>query len=631
MKLRAIRLENIRVFAEEQIIHVGDGLTVLMGRNNAGKSTALRAPFLLLSPAQLAGDAFRRHGATEGGVGLVFSLDPGEVEKAAIVPQRLKDLRITDELQRSSSELREVSGLEDVAVNVQVEIRAVYQRGGEARELRLVGRDPRDWIEISPGNRGPEGRRPLARASGQAWFTNVNGDWFGDLARSALVGENNGVLKASRIAYWEHHVLKEATAWISQPLRRVLDTDETKLQPVLTHLRMKHSREFDYIAEAVARALPELGRLDFLDQTPNDYNYRPAFVVQGGSKEVAREVVGTGAWAFLSILTAARAAKATNAQVLFLDEPHLYLHPGLERILLDELLDPDKWGGRPLQLVVSTHSPAFVNYAAEHGVLNVLDWADDARTKAKVTSYRSDVDEERIPDLAYVLPGDLLYADRVVFTEGPSDVVALRLLGRALGLVHSFRYVPLRQTGSVKRHPGTLFRIVALAVGPARSKRSVLVLDGDNRAECEKAWNDPSKRPTNPNEPPPSVYELTTPVWLGDTDFESAFCSQEFLESYFETRNRPADVAREPIREELARLKKAVEEGRADRAENKGDATIERLHQRLLKDDDDATAKEDYLSHLMTHYVKSRDEECSAEVRRQLAALERALLELDKD
>ena len=39
-----IRLTNLRVFEGEHFFPVAEGLTVLMGRNNSGKSTVLRAP-----------------------------------------------------------------------------------------------------------------------------------------------------------------------------------------------------------------------------------------------------------------------------------------------------------------------------------------------------------------------------------------------------------------------------------------------------------------------------------------------------------------------------------------------------------------------------------------------------------
>jgi predicted ATP-dependent endonuclease of OLD family len=98
------------------------------------------------------------------------------------------------------------------------------------------------------------------------------------------------------------------------------------------------------------------------------------------------------------MLTAARAAKATGARTLILDEPHLYLHPGLERRLIRELTRPDYWHGAPLQLIVATHSPAFVDAAWADGQLYALDWTDRDHTAVSardVTATRKSVEAQR--------------------------------------------------------------------------------------------------------------------------------------------------------------------------------------------------------------------------------------------
>ena len=55
MRLTAIRLVDIRGFAGEHVVPIDAGLTVLMGPNNVGKTTLLRAPFLGVPPSRAMG------------------------------------------------------------------------------------------------------------------------------------------------------------------------------------------------------------------------------------------------------------------------------------------------------------------------------------------------------------------------------------------------------------------------------------------------------------------------------------------------------------------------------------------------------------------------------------------------
>jgi len=414
--------------------------------------------------------------------------------------------------------------------------------------------------------------------------------------------------------------VERVTGWIPRTPRRLRDTTEEELLETLTFLRMKHAGEFDHISRGLTKALPELGKLDFIDGG-GDYNYRPAFLGGAGSDRLlARESVGSGAWAYLCILTAARAAKATGARILFLDEPHLYMHPGLERLLLDELLDPTLWDNEPLQIVAATHSPTFVNYAVERGTLNVLDWKDKARTSAHVQTIRhGDANARRLADLV-ADPGDIMYAERVVFVEGPSDIAALRILGRErCNVRRSVRFVPLRETDAVAPDIAKFFSVVVQAGGAGTQTKALLLLDGDKKAPLEKKW-DKLDASADPRETPGLEVVWSNP--LGN-DLESVFCDEAFLVAYFVSRDVPDTVSRPIVQAKIAKLAFP-----ATTKDAKGCVAIRSLHAELLGAKDTSLNKADDLEALMRFYVGAVGTVVAKDVEAAMKLIEDALTRL---
>jgi AAA domain, putative AbiEii toxin, Type IV TA system len=439
--------------------------------------------------------------------------------------------------------------------------------------------------------------------------------WF-EPAMSKAFHDPTSILHPDLFAYWEHHRVDNATTWFEQHTRRVIDTAENRLVESLTFLRMKHSKEFERISEAIRRAFPEFGGLDFQDTQRSGFAYRPGFIASGGGNvPLARESVGSGAWTYLCVLTAARAAKATGARVLLLDEPHLYLHPGLERLLIDELLDRATWDDKPLQIVAATHSPAFVNAAAQRGTLHVLDWGDGQRRHVLVRRVASKEDSRNLFDHLVSHPSDLLYADRLVFVEGPSDEVALRLLGRSRCNVGAHvRFVPLRETDALKSDVARYFSVIVQSHGIGFQTKGLLLLDGDKRRACEAAWDK-----LDATLDPRKVAGLQV-VWVGEqgNDLESVFCDEAFLVAYFSGRGIPEMQSRPAIQRALGHVKYP-----ATRKDEKGCVAVDQVHEEL--EQAGGAPKADYLEDLVHFYVATANEAASAAVRGRLRSVEEAL------
>ena len=617
MLVTGIRLENVRVFEGDHLIPIDKRLTVLIGRNNAGKSTVLRAAFLLVRDKDVAAripkEAFWRAGAESVAVGL--RLDLTTQQCAAALGGDLSLDEITAEEPRTGRKLAvmRMPGFRQWPAQPRIELGHRWLPSATPT-LRLGARDSSQFIELHRSGRG------VVMHNNMAMHTDLSIGRFPNAAKAAPADESFGDA-GPLVAYWEHHCVKGSTDWIVQTGRRLRDTDEPRLQEVLTFLRMKHSREFEHVSRAVRAAFPEFGGLDFIDVKSSGFDYRPGFVTAvGGGDPLAREHVGSGAWAYLCILTAARAAKATGARILFLDEPHLYMHPGLERLLLDELLDPALWDGEPLQIVAATHSPTFVNHAVEHGTLNILDWKDESRRSAHVQTIRHDDDNARRLEHLLAEPGDILYAERVIFVEGPSDVAALRILARKRCEVRrSIRFVPLRQTDAVAPDIAKFFSVVVQAGGAGAHTKAILLLDGDKKATLEKAW-DKLSGTDDPRKIPGLDVVWSNP--LGN-DLESLFCDLAFLVAYFVHRGIDEAIARHEIKDALARIAPS-----GSRLE-KGCTAIRDLHAKLLGENDASESKADDLENLVRFYLANIDDVVTATVRVALKPIEDALRKLD--
>lgn len=616
--ITGIRLSDVRTFAGEHLLRIAPGLTVLVGRNNAGKSTVLRAPFLVNSSGPVA--SYRRSGSAVSEIGLEVRIAAGDLEKFAGFPAaRIRDVGIA----RGSDPA-------DLLVNTPAFSRwehdplvefgwSLRSPDSISRTIRCVSNDvPGAFLELSTSAQprarlGPDDE-PVVRASTD-WFAEGFGAFY-----DASAGRR---LSSYLLAHWEHERTERVSDWISSSAhgRRLVDTGESRLQETLTFLRMKHPAEFDRVSEALARALPEFQRLDFIDVSGKGFSYRPAFVARGhGADALARENIGSGAWTFLCILTAARAAKATGARLLMLDEPHLYLHPGLERLLIDELLDASAWDGQPLQIIAATHSPVFVDAAVERGTLHLLDWSDETRTSVslRTVSYET---AGSIFDALTSRPSELLYADRLVFVEGPSDIVALRILARErCGSRTSARYVPLKETDAIASEVARYFHVIIQGHGLGFRVRGVLVLDGDKKADLEAAWDK-----LDASLDPRKVHNLRI-VWATahrGNDIESVFCDEDFLVAYFEHQSVDTMTSRPLIALALAKLKYP-----ASHRAQKGCTAIRELHETLLGAS--RATKADDLEALMHFYCQHAEDAYSQAPRERLEALESALREFDK-
>ena len=140
--------------------------------------------------------------------------------------------------------------------------------------------------------------------------------------------------------------------------------------------------------------------------------------VQHVQNSVAIETFSDGILAFIGVLIEARAG---NPEIICIDEPEAFLHPGLAETLGRELCKAAKDGEK--QLFVATHSPHFLTGAIQSGAdINVvrLTYQDGIGTARLMPEWRIR-ELTRKPKYRSVGMLSALFANHVVVTEGDSD------------------------------------------------------------------------------------------------------------------------------------------------------------------------------------------------------------------
>jgi len=163
-----------------------------------------------------------------------------------------------------------------------------------------------------------------------------------------------------------------------------------------------------------------------------------------------------------------------------LEEPEMHLHPHLSRKLFDVL----KEVSRTRQILISTHSTVFVDYAEPKDTWIV-------RRKGKETEVTKIGKPQELTGLLYELgirPSDIFFANGIVFVEGDSDRVVLQILAKKIRPEfekYGLSVIPIHGKAKGAYH-------LNVWVDAAKSTRIpfFMVLDKDASKEAKKLTDD---------------------------------------------------------------------------------------------------------------------------------------------
>lgn len=478
MRLKKIEFENFRCFRSEIIEF--DKYTSLVGPNNCGKSTALRALSIFFGDGKKGGQVedadFYIGLPSKAQLELKFEFDGVAGDAAEQLKHYVRNGRVKFELIATRDALGKVDtkcrgirfGLTEVApffaATKATDRRPVY----EALQTTYPGEFPK-WQNGE-----------LAEAAVRAFET----------ARAhqhvEIPSSDNAYGAAGPI-----HILRKFIDWIYVPAVKEASSEATELRESafsklilysvrnrcnftdrLTQIREAATEELQQVLRETDEVLSEVGgeidrEFKRLTTTPIDVAIQwgaiegisvqePTInsIFKDGRVRGRPEVFGHGLQRtyLMALLALAARAQRDNDNfnlILGVEEPELYQHPPQSRFLAHALADLSEGN---CQVVVTTHSPHFISGRSFEGVralrkqdnqTKVHSWTID--NQRHYCAERKDADAigaaAALSGLDRSLQGstsEIFFAGKVILVEGPEDVAILEAYLRKTGRIRDF-------------------------------------------------------------------------------------------------------------------------------------------------------------------------------------------------
>ncbi|HET8892273.1 MAG TPA: AAA family ATPase [Candidatus Angelobacter sp.] len=254
-----------------------------------------------------------------------------------------------------------------------------------------------------------------------------------------------------------------------------LPTDASTLAGYLQTLQNNDRSKFQKIEDFLRSVFPEVQYVN-----PSNRNNQVALTVidKATSAEIPLTHCGTGIEQLLSLATFA--LTSPPGCMLLMDEPHSFLHPSAERKLVEFIHQNNKQ-----HFVVSTHSPILINSVEADRIIYLQSPGSDFSVASAAVHERS----RMLLELGY-RNSDVLFNDRLIAVEGESDKEILRILlnnqeGIPSGEIDRTGFPVMEGAGEGARALQTAvlrFEKLLDAIGRAKQPR-VYLFDGDKSQE----------------------------------------------------------------------------------------------------------------------------------------------------
>ena len=180
-------------------------------------------------------------------------------------------------------------------------------------------------------------------------------------------------------------------------------------QAIYTH-RNENTREYNVLSDLISGMFKEISGIFTVPSGTNQVtlSLRDNFA----NKNISLSECGTGIAQALHL--ASMILFSEPGKIFLIDEPHVYLHPGAEKLLANFIKEHKEH-----KYVIATHSPIFIQAVRPDIVYLVTRGSDGTRVKESLSGvqYRTLLLEELGVNL-----GDMSIAEKIIFVEGKSDV-----------------------------------------------------------------------------------------------------------------------------------------------------------------------------------------------------------------
>ncbi len=433
MKLTKVEIRNYRSIFEESStsrglgLELADGINVLVGRNNCGKSNLFRALALALDPAyefvpvvDAPGPLPHRYPSVQ----LRFDCDPSDPEEAAL-------LALARDYERLATDSEAT-----IADRNQIRLRVTYaptEDGSFERRERLAFRDGSDQPQT------PTARKMLPDVT----------ETLRSLVRFVLIRSGESIESVLEGNFREilHTVVAER---MGDEFAAAEDHRQEYIKGLQTEL-LGPLRES--VGGSVQRLFPEIDDIEFSPDV-RDIETTLARVEIGLKDTVTTPLAQKGTGVRGGVLVAMLrylADHASRCVVFAVEEPEAFLHPAAQEELRKDLealsIRPD------VSVLVTSHSPFILS--KEHDAMSVLLEKDGVgRTHVAATSHAGDarvavisgiVRQESLEDVIDAMAPISDSKAGVLLVEGYGDKAYLELAAKVLGkpgLVSDLEIIP---------------------------------------------------------------------------------------------------------------------------------------------------------------------------------------------
>lgn len=386
MQLTEFHVEGFKP-VEEAAFDSIEELSVLIGKNDAGKSSFLEAFEIFLSEkGKPERSHFHMHEAEE----IVLS---GLFED---IPDELSEL-LDDSIDTSNRTLR-------------------ISRRYEYREGTTPSRDTylreEENHQLSTGTVVDDGDR-LNKSNSRERIWSF-------LPESIYIPADRDISEETKF---------KSDTWIDRLLNPLLSDSESLLEK-RESLEEELQEEMGVLSDQIeGRLVSRMKSISEVEVDPGDVDlgkaFSPSITVKDHSSEtyvpVGERGSGVGSMLVLSLVEAYRERHVNEGYFLLFEEPGVCLHPEAKREMLGSLKQIARSGG---QIMLSTHSPIFIDRRGR-GDLHLVQ-----RNNGKTSIRKVDEDYLSAVEELGARNSDILQTDFVIYTEGPSDASILETVAR---------------------------------------------------------------------------------------------------------------------------------------------------------------------------------------------------------
>ncbi|HEX3091238.1 MAG TPA: AAA family ATPase [Candidatus Angelobacter sp.] len=411
MKLLGLEFKGVAGYTR-QFVSFENGINLITGRNNIGKSALLRSSTVLdhlpinSEPNRPRGPLIR--GYADSGIGnfrfsvlylLNSDLDPAlDQNKDRWLPlcnSKTVQLRYDFSVDVTGAIL-----LDGVSVNVPQGEFPIIRVSKDGRALERLWYKTPLWEQT---NRTAMNLSGAVVSGGRVAGTLPADDLFGPLTELTKIR----LVEAHRV-FRDRLELRTVNS---------LQGEASELGPYLQWLHGDDPRKFNQIQAFITQLFPEF---EFLNVESVDNRVTIRLTRNGGNAKIPLSHCGTGVEQILALATFVVASP--QGTIMLIDEPHSFLHPTAERLLLEFLRRNQQH-----KYVITTHSAIFINAVPASQITHLT---GNGYGIAERKQYSA---TQLLFDLGYQ-NSDLLFSDRVIFIEGESDQEILPILLRKAGV-----------------------------------------------------------------------------------------------------------------------------------------------------------------------------------------------------